>query len=70
MAGYSGKSVGQKLGIKPGFCIFVDGLSAAYSDIVGRMPDDVTVVLRLEAPLNMVHLFATGQRPRCEIAAL
>lgn len=28
MAGYSGKSVVQKLGIKPGFCIFVDGAPA------------------------------------------
>jgi len=59
MAGYSGKSIPQKLGIKPGFCIFVDGLSSAYSDLVGLLPDDVTIAARLKAPLDMVHVFAT-----------
>jgi hypothetical protein len=58
MAGYSGKSLVQKLGIQPGFCIFVDGAPAAYGDIVGPLPADVTVAKRLKAPLDMVHLFA------------
>ena len=34
MAGYSGRSVVQKLGIKPGFRIFVDGAPASYDEIV------------------------------------
>jgi hypothetical protein len=59
VAGYSGKPVVQKLGIKPGFCIFAAGLPSAYETIVGALPDDVTVVARLKAPLDMVHLFAT-----------
>jgi hypothetical protein len=59
MAGYSGKPVVQKLGIKPGFCIFTTGAPAAYSDIVGKLPADVTVATRLKAPLDMVHVFAT-----------
>ncbi len=49
----------QKLGIKPGFCIFVDGAPSAYGGIVGQLPDDVTVAARLKAPLDMVHAFAT-----------
>jgi hypothetical protein len=49
----------QKLGIRPGFCIFAAGLPSAYETIVGALPDDVTVVARLNAPLDMVHLFAT-----------
>jgi hypothetical protein len=49
----------QKLGIKPGFRIFVDHAPAAYADIVGELPDDVAVVARPKAPLDMVHLFAT-----------
>jgi hypothetical protein len=49
----------QKLGIKPGFCIFTSGAPAAYSDIVGKLPADVTVATRLKAPLDMVHVFAT-----------
>jgi hypothetical protein len=58
MAGYSGKSVVQKLGINPGFCIFVGRAPRAYGDVVGELPDDVTIAPRLKAPLDMVHLFA------------
>jgi hypothetical protein len=59
MAGYSGKPLTQKLGIQPGFCIFVDGLPSAYSGIVGPLPADVKIAARLKAPLDMVHVFAT-----------
>ena len=59
MAGYSGKTIVQKLGIKPGFRIFVDGVPAAYGDIVGELLDEVTIVSRPKAPLDVVHLFAT-----------
>ena len=60
MAGYSGKPLTQKLGLKPGFCIFVDGASAPYDEIVGALPDDVRIAARLKPPLDMVHIFATG----------
>jgi len=59
MAGYSGKTIVQKLGIKPGFRIFVDGAPAAYGDIVGELPEDAKVVGSPRAPLDVVHLFAT-----------
>jgi hypothetical protein len=59
MAGYSGKPVVQKLGIKPGFRIFTAGLSVAYRDAVGELPDDVTIAKGAKAPLDMVHLFVT-----------
>jgi hypothetical protein len=59
MAGYSGKPLTQKLGIKSGFRIFVAGLSGAYRDIVGELPDGVTITKVAKAPLNMVHVFAT-----------
>ncbi len=62
MAGYSGKPLSQKLGIKPGFCIFVEGLSAPYSDIIGELPDDVRVMGAAKAPLDAVQLFATASR--------
>jgi hypothetical protein len=58
MAGYSGKPLVQKLGIKPGFCIFVDGLAGAYADLVGELPHDVTIAKTAKAPLDMVHVFA------------
>ena len=58
MAGTSGKPVVQKLGLKPGFCIFVDGLSVPYGDVVGELPTDVLVAKTARAPLDAVHLFA------------
>ena len=58
MAGCSGKPLAQKLGIKPGFCIFVSGAPASYSDIVGTLPEGATLAARFKAPIDMVHLFA------------
>jgi hypothetical protein len=49
----------QKLGIKPGFRIFVGHAPAAYDDIVGQLPTGVTVATTAKAPLDMVHVFAT-----------
>jgi hypothetical protein len=43
MAGYSGKPVVEKLGIKPGFCICTIGAPAAYQDIVGKLAAGVTI---------------------------
>jgi hypothetical protein len=59
MAGYSGKPIAQKLGIRPGFCIFVDGAPSAYADLVGPLPAEVTLRTRAKPTLHMVHLFAT-----------
>ena len=59
MAGYSGKSVAQKLGVKPGFCIFVDGAPIAYDKLVGGLPPGASVQATPKSPLDMVHLFAT-----------
>jgi hypothetical protein len=53
----SDKSVAQKLGIKPGFCIFVDGAPLAYGAIVGRLPVGVTIKAAPKPSLDMVHLF-------------
>jgi hypothetical protein len=53
MAGYSGKPVVQKLGIQPGFCIFIAGTPAAYNDVVGKPPAGATTASRLNVPLDM-----------------
>jgi hypothetical protein len=58
MTAYSTRSVVQKLGIKPGFRIFVAGAPATYADIVGQLPADVTMLIRPSAGLDMVHVFA------------
>jgi hypothetical protein len=59
MAGFSSKPVVQKLGIKPGFRIFVGHAPAAYGDIVGKLPADVKLLTRLAGSVDMVHLFAS-----------
>jgi hypothetical protein len=59
MAGYSGKLLSQKLGLKPGFRIFVDGAPSDYREIIGQLPDGAKLVTQAKAPLDMVHLFAT-----------
>jgi hypothetical protein len=53
------RTLAQKLGIKPGFCIFVDGAPSAYGALIGPLPADVTVKAEPKPPLDMVHLFAT-----------
>jgi hypothetical protein len=71
MAGPSGKPLTQKLGIMPGFRIFVTGQPADYRDIVGELPSGVTLLARPAGQLDMVHLFATeasalaGKLGRC-----
>jgi hypothetical protein len=58
MAGTSGKSLSQKLGLKPGFRIFADGAPADYRKIVGPWPEGASIVARAAAPLDVVHVFA------------
>ena len=59
MAGYSGKPLSQKLGIKRGFRIFASNAPRAYCDIVGELPEGAKLLARAAASLDMVHLFAT-----------
>jgi hypothetical protein len=59
MSDYSGKPLVQKLGIKPGFCIFAVGAPTGYRDTVGKLPAQVTIVTRLTGSVDMIHLFAT-----------
>jgi hypothetical protein len=59
MSGYSGKPLVQKLGIKPGFCIFAAGAPTGYRDMVGKLPAQVTIVTRLTDSVDLIHLFAT-----------
>jgi hypothetical protein len=63
MAGTSGKPLSQKLGLKPGFCIFVDGAPGDYRKLVGEWPGGAKLVKEArqtaKASLDVVHLFVT-----------
>ena len=53
------KSLVQKLGIQPGFRIFVAGAPRPYEKIVGELPDAATIVDRPVKNIDMIHVFAT-----------
>ena len=57
-SGYSGTPLVQKLGIKPGFCVFVAGAPGDYAGMIGKLPADVTIASRLTGAIDMIHLFA------------
>lgn len=57
-AGYSGTPLIKKLGIKPGFRIGLIDAPANYLDLLGKLPDDVTIKKRLAGTCDFVHLFA------------
>ena len=74
MTARSARSVVQKLGIKPGFRIFVDGAPLPYDKIVGKLPARASVASRLGAELDLIHIFAAERKiladklPRCHNA--
>ena len=60
-AGYSGKTVAQKLGIKPAFRIRTHNAPATYRKMLGPLPDDVVLSDRTKAPVDLVHMFVTSR---------
>ena len=57
-AGYSGTPLPQKLGIKPGFrCVF-PGAPKDFTRTLGVLPEDVEVLSRPAADLDLVVLFS------------
>jgi hypothetical protein len=59
MAGYSGKSLAQKLGIKPGMTIIATNAPRNYRILLDRPGDEVTFSNRVRGGCDFVHLFAT-----------
>ena len=59
MAGYSGKPLSQKLGIKPGFRLLVVGPPRHYRSLLEPLPEGVRLHRSGAGPFDMIHLFAT-----------
>jgi len=59
MAGYSGTSLPQKLGIKPGLTVVAINAPANYRRLLGQIPDSVTFSERLKSGSSFVHLFTS-----------
>jgi len=59
-AGYSGKPLITKLGIKAGFSAIFLNAPENYTTLLGALPDDVTVSLSLDSgskPADFIHFF-------------
>jgi hypothetical protein len=61
MAGYSGTPLAQKLGIKPGYRVFVEGAPAAYEQLVAPLPEGVHMQAAIDAATDIVHLFVVSK---------
>jgi hypothetical protein len=59
VAGYSQRSLADKLGIKPGTVVTTLGSPPAYLKLLSPVPADVTFVNRLGKRSRFVHCFVT-----------
>jgi Protein of unknown function (DUF3052) len=62
MPGYSATPLAKKLGIKPGFHIFVDNGPDDYVKLLEPLPDDVSLIPRPARNLDLIHLFTRQAR--------
>ena len=59
MAGYSGKPLAEKLGIKKDFTIVLLNVPKHYLTLVAPLPDGVTIAKSITSKSDLIHLFAT-----------
>ena len=66
MAGYSGKPLGEKLGIKRGSRVFLSNAPKHYMTLVAPLPEGVHMASRPGFTTDLAHLFVTtrGQLER------
>ena len=57
MAGYSTRTLAQKLGIKPATRVVALGAPSAYASLLGALPDGATVHGRLRPGSGFIHSF-------------
>lgn len=61
MAGYSKRSLVDKLGIKPGFRVSILKAPTGYTKTLGPMPSGVQVLAKPKLPMDFVHFFAKSR---------
>ena len=61
VSGYSGKALGQKLGIKSWTRLKPRNAPGNYRQLLGPVPTEVTVSTRLRRPIDMVHIFSIAR---------
>src|SRR4051812_24621080 len=61
LSGYAKRSLIDKLGIKPHDRILVINPPRGYFDLLGELPESVTLCRELEANLNVIQVFVTQE---------
>jgi len=61
-AGYSKRTLVEKLGIKPGAKIMILDAPADYEQTLGALPEGTVTVARLKGPLDFIQIFTTRRR--------
>lgn len=61
-AGYSTKSLQEKLGVKENFKMTVINAPPHYFELLGQLPENVTVTSELKGPLDFVHFFTKERK--------
>jgi hypothetical protein len=58
-AGYSKRSLADKLGIKPGTTIIALGAPPNFAKLIGPLPEGTSISTRMARPVRFVHQFVT-----------
>ena len=61
VSGYSGKALGQKLGIRSWMRIKTRNAPGRYQQLLGPLPSEVTISTRLRPPVDLVHIFSIAR---------
>jgi hypothetical protein len=61
MAGYSGAPLVRKLGIKPGHRVRLVNTPSGYERLLGKLPDDVTLLKSARSDVDFIQVFSTRQ---------
>lgn len=62
MAGYSKRSLVDKLGIKPGHRVAILNAPRGYESALGALPEGATRVASLRSPLELIQYFTVERR--------
>jgi hypothetical protein len=59
MAGYSKRSLVDKLGIKPGYRVYIGNPPAGYDKTLGQLPAKAATLKALKGPCDFIQFFTT-----------
>jgi hypothetical protein len=61
MAGYSKRSLADKLGIKPGHTVLIFNAPEGYAQTLGPLPEGVSLRSSLRGVLDVIHFFTASR---------